>query len=88
MTTGLQLGVEKDALIVPTEVVQHGQNGLYVFIVDDQNRAQVRQVKVAHQDTTTAVISDGLKEGDRVVTSGQFLLQPGSIVSIDAGSGT
>jgi membrane fusion protein, multidrug efflux system len=45
-------------------------------------------VKVAHQDTTTAVISDGLKEGDRLVTSGQFLLQPGSIVSIDAGSGT
>ena len=88
VTTGLQLGVEKDVLIVPTEVVQHGQNGLYVFIVDDQNRAQVRQVKIAHQDTTTAVISDGLNEGDRVVTSGQFLLQPGSIVSIDTGSGT
>jgi membrane fusion protein, multidrug efflux system len=88
VTTGLQLGVEKDVLIVPTEVVQHGQNGLYVFIVDDQNRAQVRQVKIAHQDTATAVISDGLKEGDRVVTSGQFLLQPGSIVSIDTGSGT
>jgi membrane fusion protein, multidrug efflux system len=88
VTTGLQLGVEKDVLIVPTEVVQHGQNGLYVFIVDDQNRAQLRQVKIAHQDTATAVISDGLKEGDRVVTSGQFLLQPGSIVSIDTGSGT
>src|SRR6202042_3340600 len=88
VTTGLQLGVEKDVLIVPTEVVQHGQNGLFVFIVDDQNRAQVRQVKIAHQDTTTAVISDGLKEGDRVVTSGQFLLQPGSTVSIDTGSGT
>ena len=88
VTTALQIGVEKDALIVPTEVVQHGQNGLYVFIIDDQSRAQVRQVKVVHQDTTTAVISDGLKEGDRVVTSGQFLLQPGSIVSIDTGSGT
>jgi hypothetical protein len=37
---------------------------------------------------TTAVISDGLKEGDRVVTPDQFLLQPGSIVSIDAGSVT
>ena len=84
----VQLGVEKDVLIVPAEVVQHGQNGLYVFIVDDQNRAQVRQVKIARQDTATAVISDGLKEGDRVVTSGQFLLQPGSIVSIDTGSGT
>ena len=49
---------------------------------------QLRQVKIAHQDTATAVISEGLKEGDRVVTSGQFLLQPGSIVSIDTGSGT
>ena len=88
VTTAVQIGVEKDALIVPAEVVQHGQNGLYVFVVDDQNRAEVRQVKVAHQDTTTSVISDGLKEGDRVVTSGQFLLQPGSIVSIDTGSGT
>jgi multidrug efflux system membrane fusion protein len=88
VTTGLQLGVEKDVLIVPTDVVQHGEKGLYVFVVDDQNRAQVRQVRVAQQDTNTAVISDGLKEGDRVVTSGQFLLQPGSIVSIDTGSGT
>jgi multidrug efflux system membrane fusion protein len=88
VTTGLQLGTKKDALIVPTEVVQHGQNGLYVFIVDDQNRAQVRQVKIAYQNTTTTMISDGLKEGDPVVTSGQFLLQPGSIVSIDSGSGS
>jgi multidrug efflux system membrane fusion protein len=80
--------VDKDALIVPTEVVQHGQNGLYVFVVDDRNRAEVRPVKIAYQNTTTTVISDGLKEGDRVVTSGQFLLQPGSIVSIDTGSGS
>ena len=86
VTTALQLGVDKSVLIVPSEVVQHGAKGLYVFIIDDQNRAQVRQVKIAHQDTVTSVISDGLKEGDRVVTSGQFLLQPGSIVSIDTGS--
>ena len=88
VTTGLKLGVDKGVLIVPSEVVQHGQNGLYVFIIDDQNRAQVRQVKVARQDTSTAVISEGLKQEDRVVTAGQFLLQPGSIVSIDTGSGT
>ncbi len=88
VTTGLQIGVEKDVLMVPTEVVQRGQNGLFVFIIDDQNHAQLRHVKIAHQDTATAVISEGLKDGDRVVTSGQFLLQPGSIVSIDTGSGT
>jgi len=88
VTTGLQLGVDKGALIVPANAVQHGQNGLYVFIIDDHNRAEVRQVKVARQDVNTAVIAEGLKEGDRVVTAGQFLLQPGSIVSIDTGSGT
>jgi len=88
VNAGQQTGIASNVLIVPAEVVQHGQNGLYVFIVDDQNRAQVRQVKIARQDTATAVIADGLKEGDRVVTSGQFLLQPGSIVSIDTGSGT
>ena len=88
VTTGLQLGVEKNVLIVPADVVQHGEKGLYVFVVDDQSRAQVRQVKVAHQDTASAVVSEGLVEGDRVVTSGQFLLQPGTIVSIDAGSGS
>lgn len=88
VTTALQIGVEKGVLIVPAEVVQHGQDGLYVFTVDSHNRAEARKVKVTHQDTTTAVISEGLKEGDRVVASGQFLLQPGSIVSIDTGSGT
>jgi multidrug efflux system membrane fusion protein len=88
VTTGLRLGVDKDVLEVPAEAVQHGQNGLYVFIVDDQNRAAVRAVKVAQQNTTTAVILDGLKEGERVVTTGQFLLQPGSIVAIDGGGGS
>jgi multidrug efflux system membrane fusion protein len=88
VTTGLQLGVEKDALTVPADAVQHGQSGLFVYVVDDQNRAAVRKVKVAHQDASTAVISDGLKEGERVVTAGEFLLQPGSPVAIDAGRGS
>ena len=88
VTTGLQLGLEKDALTVPADAVQHGQSGLFVYVVDDQNRAAVRKVKVAHQDASTAVISDGLKEGERVVTAGEFLLQPGSPVAIDAGRGS
>ena len=86
VTTGLKLGVDKNVLVVPADAVQHGQNGLYVFVVDNQNRAAVRPVKVSQQNTTTAVISDGLKEGDRVVTSGEFLLQPGSLVAIDNAS--
>ena len=88
VTTGLMLGVDKQALTVPAEAVQHGENGLYVYVVDDQNRAVVRPVKVAQQNVTTAAIADGLKEGERVVTAGQFLLQPGAQVAIDTGRGS
>jgi multidrug efflux system membrane fusion protein len=88
VTTGLKLGVDKNILTVPADAVQHGQSGLYVYVIDDQNRAAVRTVKVARLNTNTAVISDGLKEGERVVTTGQFLLQPGTLVTIDTGPGS
>jgi multidrug efflux system membrane fusion protein len=84
VTTALSVGVDKDTLEVPAASVQHGQNGLYVYIVDDQNRAALRPVTLAHQNTEIAAVSKGLEEGDRVVTVGQFLLQPGTPVSIDA----
>ena len=87
VTTELTLGVERNVLIVPEDAIQHGQNGLFVYLVDDQNRAAVQPVKVVHQNATTAVISEGLKGGERVVTAGQLLLEPGALVAIDAGRG-
>jgi hypothetical protein len=39
VNAGQKIGIASNVLIVPAEVVQHGQNGVYVFIVDDQNRA-------------------------------------------------
>jgi multidrug efflux system membrane fusion protein len=83
VTTSLQVGIDKNAIVVPTAAIQHGQKGLYVYIVDDQNHAALRTIKVSHENTTVAVVSEGLKDGDRIVTSGQFLLQPGSAVTID-----
>lgn len=88
VTTALELGVDKNVLVVPADSVQHGQAGLYVYVVDDANRAAVRQVKVSRQNTELAVISEGVKEGERVVTTGEFLLQPGALVAIDSGRGS
>jgi multidrug efflux system membrane fusion protein len=84
VTTALQLGVDKNVLVVPAETVQRGEKGQYVYVVDDQSRAAAKPVKVSRQNETTAVIAEGLEEGDRVVTIGQFLLQPGAQVAIDA----
>src|SRR5271166_3074361 len=88
VNTRLQLGMMNNVVVVPADAVQHGSKGLFVYVVGEDSRAAVRPVKVARQDATTAVIEDGLKEGDRVVTTGEFLLQPGSVVSIDSGSGS
>jgi multidrug efflux system membrane fusion protein len=84
VTTSLTVGVDKNALIVPTAAIQHGQKGLYVFIIDDQSKAALRNIKVSHEDMVNAVVTDGVKEGDKIITTGQFLLQNGTPVSVDA----
>jgi multidrug efflux system membrane fusion protein len=84
VATRLTVGDLKSALVVPTEAIQHGPNGLFVYIVDDQNRAAMRPVSVSHQDLENAVVDKGVNEGDKVVTVGAYVLQPGSRVTIDA----
>jgi multidrug efflux system membrane fusion protein len=88
VATRLTVGNLKDALIVPVEAVQHGPNGLFVYVIDDKNRAAMRPVTVTHQDIQQAVIDKGVNEGDRVVTVGAYVLQPGSPVSIDTAAGS
>jgi multidrug efflux system membrane fusion protein len=73
---------------VPDRAIQHGPDGLFVYVIDDQNRAAVRPVAVSHEDEDLAVIDKGLNDGDRVVTVGQYGLQPGARVGIDASAST
>ena len=61
VTTDLTLGVDRDVLTVPEGAIQHGQDGLFVYVIDDHDRAAVRPVKVSRQNATTAVISEGVQ---------------------------
>jgi multidrug efflux system membrane fusion protein len=88
VSTRLTIGVLKNALVVPETAVQRSANGLFVFVVDDQNRAAMRPIVVSHEDEDQAVIDKGVNEGDRVVTVGQYVLQPGSPVAIDTAANT
>lgn len=83
VSTRLTIGALKNAVVVPTEAIQHGPNGLFVYVVDDKNRAAMRPVTVTHQDIQQAVVDKGVSAGDRVVTVGQYVLQPGAPVAID-----
>ena len=53
VATRLTLGELKNVVVVPTEAIQHGPTGLFVYVVDGQNRAALRPVTVTHQDLET-----------------------------------
>jgi multidrug efflux system membrane fusion protein len=76
------------AVTVPASAVNQGPNGPFVFVVND-DRARVQPVKVTTTQDLTAVIQDGIKPGDTVVTDGQLSLRAGSKVRArgEAGGG-
>ena len=76
----LQLGVAHDALTLPPSAVQHGPDGLYVFIVKPDNTVTRQIVGVGYQDEAAAVITNGLQGSETVVLSGQLRLQAGTKV--------
>jgi membrane fusion protein, multidrug efflux system len=82
VSTRLLIRTLKDATVVPDEAVQHGNEGLYIFVVDQNNKAELRKVKVSQSIDGRSVIEQGVSPGERVVTTGQFKVQPGTTVSI------
>jgi RND family efflux transporter MFP subunit len=79
VTAQLTLRVER-VVAVPTVAVQVGQSGNFVYVVQD-NVASVRPVTVARTFEGDSVISNGLADGEVVVTDGQLLLNNGSKVA-------
>ncbi len=88
ISTRLEVEVAKNALVVPDQAIQRGPEGLFVYVIDDQNRAAMHPVVVSHEDQDVAVVDKGLSDGERVVTAGQYVLQPGARVTIDATANT
>ena len=80
--TVLQEGVEPiTVLAVPRAAVLSDQQGDYVYVVDVQNRAQRRPIQLGQSTPSTAVVSNGLKEGELVISKGLQRVRPGEVVS-------
>ncbi|MEP9353116.1 efflux RND transporter periplasmic adaptor subunit [Xanthobacter sp. KR7-65] len=75
------LRVENNVVAVPSESVQNGQDGNFVFVVDD-GIAKVRPVTVARTVDGRSVISKGLDGSETVVTDGQLSLRDGIRVNV------
>jgi multidrug efflux system membrane fusion protein len=71
----------KDATVVPDEAIQHGTSGLYAYVVNQDNKAELRKVKVSQSIDGRSVVDTGLSAGEKVITAGQYKVQAGTLVS-------
>jgi len=78
----LQLRMQQNVATVPATAVQRGPDGLYVYVVKPDATVEIRPVEVGQMNDHLAVVEKGLEVGDRVVTAGQYRLQPGARVQI------
>lgn len=74
------LGVEAQAIAIPSAAVQIGQQGAYVFVVGGDRRAKLTPVTVARTTASSTVISRGLAGDEQVVIDGQLRLVDGALV--------
>jgi multidrug efflux system membrane fusion protein len=89
----VQVDVLQRVVVVPVDSVQTGPDGPFVFVVSKDDRAVVRPVVVTQQADALSVIGAGLREGERLATSGFSQLADGTGVSFSvnatpAGNGT
>lgn len=81
LSTRLLVRTLKDATVVPDDAVLHSTNGLYAYTVGQDNKAEVRKLKVSYSIDGRSVVDEGLSAGQQVITGGQYKVQPGSLVS-------
>lgn len=83
----LQLYVEEKALVVPSQAVMTGQQGTYVFVVNQDGTAQTQAVTVERTSDAYTVLSQGVQAGDQVVTDGQLRIVSGAPVEVKVSEG-
>src|SRR5207249_11551757 len=68
----------RTAIVVPSQAIQPGQQGPYVFVVKPDQTVETRQITPGVRLGAETIVEKGLKPSERVVTDGQLRLVPGS----------
>lgn len=78
----MRLDTLTDAVVVPTEAVQQGADGNFLFVVKEDETVEPRKIQIAATSGNLAAIAKGVAAGETVVTDGQLRLAPGAMVQI------
>ena len=82
LNVSITLKNDANAVVVPGQAVQTGQQGTYVFVVKPDQTVDLRAVEVERTVGDDTIIKSGLTPGETVITDGQLRLNPGSRVSV------
>ena len=85
VTVAVTLADRPHAVVVPSQAVQAGQRGQYIYVVKQDKSVEMRPVQVVESNEQQAVIGSGVQAGETVVTDGQLRLTPKSKVEIKNG---
>jgi membrane fusion protein, multidrug efflux system len=78
----LTLAQQPNAIVVPSQALQNGQQGQFVFVVKPDMTVDARSVVLNRSSDGQAVIDKGLTPGEQVVTDGQLRLVPGAKIQV------
>jgi multidrug efflux system membrane fusion protein len=76
--TRLLVNTRRGALVIPAAAVQHGPQGVFVYVVGADGRVASRPVRVERTEGESAILTEGINPGEQVVTEGQNRLRPGA----------
>ena len=77
----LEQAVNENAITVPQQAVQHTNDGSQVIVINQENKAEIRQVKTTAAIGNRWLVTEGLQPGDRVIVEGLQKVRPGSPVN-------
>jgi multidrug efflux system membrane fusion protein len=84
----MTLTTRPDAVVIPSQAIQTGQQGQYVYVMRPDSTVESRPVTVGTRLGGETVVEEGISPGDRVVTDGHLRLVPGARVQVKAAVGS
>ena len=82
VNTIVRLAEQTNAIVVPSQAVETGQKGTFVYVLKADQTAEIRPVSVERNAGADAVVSSGLQPGETVVTDGQIMIFPGAHLQV------
>jgi multidrug efflux system membrane fusion protein len=79
----IRISTRQGIVALPSAVIQRGPEGLYVWLVGPDRKAKMAPVKTGPVQDDKTIVESGISPGDRVITAGQYRLQPNSVVQFE-----